>query len=437
MGAFEERELEILREAVDKIKMEQGALQTNLPEVKEIIGVVEDFIRGGDYICYGGTAINNILPYDDQFYDRSVELPDYDFFSTNAMEDSKLLADLYYKKGYREVEAKAGIHYGTYKVFVNFIPVADITQLSSVLFKNLKEESMKIDGIMYASPLYLRMSMYLELSRPKGDVSRWEKVLNRLILLNKHYPLKTLACYNKKIRRAFEKKPKWASEKMIYNVVKDSLIREGVVFFGAYAMSLYSKYLKRYFKNITHNNVDFDVLSQTPEKTAKYIEKELEIHGVRGIKIKRHSAIDELVPEHYELLIGKETILFIYGTNSCSSYNEIVVENKKIKVASIETILYLYLIFIFTDKPYHDKERLLCLGQFLFVLQEKNRLKQVGLLKRFSTSCYGEQETLETIRNKKTRKFKELSKKGVKKKEYDRWFLKYVPKTKKKVKIMV
>ena len=27
-------------------------------------------------------------------------------------------------------------------------------------------------------------------SRPDGDISRWEKVLKRLSLLNKHYPMK-------------------------------------------------------------------------------------------------------------------------------------------------------------------------------------------------------------------------------------------------------
>jgi hypothetical protein len=32
------------------------------------------------------------------------------------------------------------------------------------------------------------MSMYLELSRPHGDVSRWEKVYSRLELLNKAHP---------------------------------------------------------------------------------------------------------------------------------------------------------------------------------------------------------------------------------------------------------
>ena len=40
-------------------------------------------------VCYGGTAINALLPPDDQFYDMSIELPDYDFFSPNALKDAK------------------------------------------------------------------------------------------------------------------------------------------------------------------------------------------------------------------------------------------------------------------------------------------------------------------------------------------------------------
>ena len=36
--------------------------------------------------------------------------------------------------------------------------------------------------------------MYLELSRPNGDVSRWEKVMKRLTLLNKYYPMDITEC---------------------------------------------------------------------------------------------------------------------------------------------------------------------------------------------------------------------------------------------------
>ena len=54
--------------------------------------------------------------------------------------------------------------------------------------KLYKKDSIQVAGILYAPPNYLRMGMYLELSRPAGDTSRWEKVLKRLTLLNKNYP---------------------------------------------------------------------------------------------------------------------------------------------------------------------------------------------------------------------------------------------------------
>ena len=48
-------------------------------------------------------------------------------------------------------------------------------------------------------------------------------------------------------------------------------------------------------------------------------------------------------------------------------------------------------------------------------------------MRRFSVSCYGEQPTKESILSEKAEKFKEFKKKeGTK--EYEAWFLKYVPK---------
>ena len=139
-------------------------------------------------------AINNLLPIEDQFYDKDIELPDYDFFSPTPLQDAKKLADIYFEKGFKEVEAKAGMHAGTFKVYVNFLPIADITYLVPEIYKNISKESISVKGIYYSSPTFLRMAMYLELSRPAGDVSRWEKVMKRLVLLNKHYPMRGKNC---------------------------------------------------------------------------------------------------------------------------------------------------------------------------------------------------------------------------------------------------
>ena len=157
--SFEECELAILRQAVDSVDQIEGEELLRNPEVKEIITIVEDFLRKKKLVCYGGTAINALLPSDDQFYDPAVELPDYDFFSTTPMEHAKELADIYFKKGFTKIQAKAGIHAGTFKVFVNFIPVADITYLVPELFKTIKKEAVSINGIFYSPPNFLRMLM--------------------------------------------------------------------------------------------------------------------------------------------------------------------------------------------------------------------------------------------------------------------------------------
>ena len=133
---FNSKELEILRNAVDNADIINKKQIISNPLIKEIISIVEDFLIKTKCVCYGGTAINNILPKSSQFYDKTLELPDYDFFSDKALEHSKMLADIYYKKGFTSVEAKSGVHHGTYKVFVNYIPVADITQLHPDLFKS-------------------------------------------------------------------------------------------------------------------------------------------------------------------------------------------------------------------------------------------------------------------------------------------------------------
>jgi hypothetical protein len=66
------------------------------------------------------------------------------------------------------------------------------------------------------------------------------------------------------------------------------------------------------------------------------------------------------------------------------------------------------------------------MSKFLFEVQQKNRLSQKGLLKRFSITCYGHQESLEEMRAAKAAKYKEL-KQTQNTAEYNEWFLNYKP----------
>jgi hypothetical protein len=425
---FQECEMAVLRSAIKVNKQESGKRIVSDEDVQKMIKIVEEFIMKKKLICYGGTAINNILPENARFYDKEAEIPDYDFFSSMAMNDAKELADIYYDNGYTNVEAKAGVHFGTYKVFVNFIPIADITQLPKQLFDSIKSDSIKRSGIHYTPPNYLRMSMYLELSRPDGDVSRWEKVLERLNLLNKYYPLKTSNCTEIDFQRKME--IGMSEQEKIYFITRDTFMDEGVVFFGGYASGLYSKQVNNADKRELQKIPDFDVLSEDLEKTALILKEQLEDNGIKNIKMKRNDAIGEVIPENIEISVGRDDIIaVIHKPIACHSYNEINMNDRLVKIATIDTIMSLYLSFVYGDKKLHDI-RLLCMADYLFNIQEKNKLKQKGILKRFTNQCYGKQTTIEDIRSEKTQKFKELKNKRTSP-EYQEWFLKYTPNEKK------
>ena len=425
MNNLEELELKILREAVDKAEERQKKRAVNGPEIEKIINTVEEFLRNKKLICYGGTAINNILPEEDQFYNRDLEIPDYDFYSANALEDAKELADIYAKE-FDDVEAKAGVHFGTYKVFVNYIPVADITYMNKDLYESIKKESISVGGILYAAPNFLRMAMYLELSRPEGDTSRWEKVLKRLILLNKNYPLYGIDCLNMNFQRGLEIRDK-KKEADIFNITRDALIGQGVVFFGSLAHGIYSTYMpKREGKRIIQKNPDFDVMSTKPLFTATVVKERLEYNGYKNVSISKKDGVGEVIAPHYEVLYGIDTICFIYEPLACHSYNVVDVDKRKVRIATIDTMLSFYLAFLYANRPYYDKNRILCMTEFLFKVQQRNRLQQKGVLRRFNINCYGSQSTLEDIREEKTKKYNELMDKKHTK-EYEEWFLRYIP----------
>ena len=612
--SYDEKELEILRAAVDLVEKKKGEAITHDPKVKKIISIVEDFIANKKLVCYGGTAINNILPEDAQFYNKDLELPDYDFYSDNALDHAKELADIYYKAGYEDVEAKSGVHHGTYKVFVNFTGIADITQMEPDLFKAISRDSIIKSGIRYAPPDFLRMAMYLELSRPDGDVSRWEKVQKRLTLLNNHYPLKGYSCDKIEYQRGFEgatkantgeisisktrsksrsksaasksvkrgggsssvkalkrdaikgivrkyrnlgaymkhlyfavpsheetvgdfkytieedklthryrliatyerllgkddefvlysmkhkdldanasasasrsasrsasksrksrsrsrssstsssrsrsssssrsrspsasrsknesstpeysvskssvsyssSREKELAESDVYKIVRNVFIKNRAVFFGGYANILYSRYMPKHQRRIVQKIPDFDVLSDEPRDLCEAVVRELTAHKYTGVKYTKHKGIGEVISEHYDIRIGDEVIAFLYKPLACHSYNTIRIDNESIRIATIDTMLSFYLAFIYADRIYYDINRILCMSQFLFDVQQHNRFKQTGLLKRFSINCYGKQPTLESMRFEKTEKYEELKNKRDTR-EYEEWFLRYIP----------
>ena len=70
--SFEECELAILRSAVDLAETKMGKRLVNTPEVQSIIQIVEDFLKKKSLICYGGVAIDALLPEQHKIYNPIV-----------------------------------------------------------------------------------------------------------------------------------------------------------------------------------------------------------------------------------------------------------------------------------------------------------------------------------------------------------------------------
>ena len=112
-----------------------------------------------------------------------------------------------------------------------------------------------------------------------------EKVLPRLQLLNRHYPMKTKEC--KKSKEKLN-----SLQLNIYNTLKTLLIKEKVIFFGGFADKLYSKYTKN--KKQISELMTLEVLSTDAKKITENLKEQLKEFDV---KINYLENIDGLIPE--------------------------------------------------------------------------------------------------------------------------------------------
>ena len=193
--------------------------------------------------------------------------------------------------------------------------------------------------------------------------------------------------------------------------------------------------MPKHQRRIIQKIPDFDILSENPRDLCDEVVRELTAHKYTDVKYTKHAGVGEVISEHYDIRVGDEVIAFLYKPLACHSYNTIRINGdgdsqggrgESIRIATIDTMLSFYLAFIYADRVYYDINRILCMSQFLFDVHQHNRLKQTGLLRRFSINCYGKQPTLESMRFEKTAKYEELKgKRGSR--EFEEWFLRYVP----------
>jgi hypothetical protein len=372
--------MEELQPIIDKLQLENDKKSAANPMIKKSLAVVKEFLQNHPVMCYGGTAINNLLPEKDRFYDPATTIPDYDFYSKTPQEHAMLLANKLSEAGLETVEVKPGMHLGTFKVFADYEGVADITHLDQDVFDRLWKENLVKDKIHYVTPNFLRLSMYLELSRPQGDVSRWKKVYERLALLNKEYPLEC--------PMEHEAQPETALTDAARKKVEHILRTKPVVLLGITASQIHQGKSPRWTTPVT-------ILAEKSEMDALTKDKKTETY--EG---------SEILPGHTDVFDEDGTIMLrIHETAACHSYHQMA---NGIRVASIPTMLQFFFAYVYSGADDDEVAHLLCVSQRLVDLASHKEKRRYALLT--PTSCLGSQETLVDMKRHKAQLYTELSK---------------------------
>lgn len=368
------------------------------PEIRKAIDVVESFLRKSGRPCYGGQAINAHLPKKHKFYETEYDLPDYDFFSPNAEKDTIDIIEMLKNEGFNDIDERIGVHEGTKKIYVNYIAVADITYLSPYLYKRMSENNITIGGIKYVSPDILRMMMYLELSRPRGEVGRWEKVFERLTLLNYAKPIHL--CQTEKI-----KIPPIESD--LRESILQYLILKRRVFVGPELGYVYKEATQEdsYTNWILRSGgcvIFFSPKLDTDTESLK------NILGDKGLGIEWIEGYQDIIPRRVLIRKDKKPVAYLIDESACSSYFDLELKNSDtLRIASLDTCCYTYLMLgLLTDDHIVLDTPLKCLAERFVRFSTRLRSNPDSRFPSFATNCAGHQKTIVEILREKAERVK-------------------------------
>jgi hypothetical protein len=387
------KQIEDLKAAADEAAKKIDYDTAHDEEIRKAISVVETFLRKSKRVCYGGQAINTYMPETLKFYNEEYDLPDYDFFTPFADRDVIDLVSLLQKAGFTEVNERIGIHKGTRKILVNFIPIADITEVESGLYRTFLRRSTQKNGIHYVDPDVLRMNMYLELSRPAGQVGRWEKVFERLLLLNLAQPMDT--CSGKMIKE--KKIEPYIRKKILNYVIEQKRVLAGAELGFIYRASAQERLPEMNW--ILESGGAIIFFSSDIYKDAEKIQTLL---GHKKTNRQTERGVEDFLPRRVLIKKGGQTVIMIIEEMACNAFNELEMGGRTLRIASLDTLVYLYILLgIFTKDDDKIGVPLLCLAQRLVELENKIRISPTHTFPLFSIKCSGHQKTYPSLLREK------------------------------------
>ena len=403
---------------IEKIirEIEEKKLKNVYNEYNDVINLISSFIIKKKLILYGGFVINIILPKKLRFY-KDYTINDFDCFSKNPLNDSIELAKIIKNKGYSYIKIKKAKHDGTYRVYVYGKQIFDITIVKSNIYDNLLKYSKKEKkSLKYYKEKYniiplsiIKKNLYYELSRPEQSGYRWEKIYDRLRVLNNIYPTQII-----NIKYECIKIPNIYKE-LTKNIL-DYIKKYKIPIIDSFALKLYKKTTINCCGRINDTSKYITILSTDYEKTRNDIVNIIKDSNLVNNRIDINNFTDKenILYTYYDInIINNDTntifnlINIINVKNECFSINTI----NNYTIGSLDTILYfLYTTYIYNTIYTID---ILMSTEKLYYINEYEKYIDTNInnniLKRLKSNCYGkinyEDEIKEIWKKKLTLKY--------------------------------
>ena len=399
-----QKQLEQLENVVKEAERRIDITVASDPDVIKAIDCVERFLRKKRRVCYGGAAINALLPEKRRFYDPKTTVPDYDFFSPSMEEDVADLIDDLEKDGFDDISKKLSMHEGTTKIYVNFIPVADCSEMNKEMFAIIQKRAKSVDGILYSDPDFLRMLMYLELSRPRGEVDRWKKVFERLTLLNHEYPIDD--CSTKITTAPIDGEDRKS--------ILEFCVKKKSVMLGPEFVNLLDKDKGRtHLETLVKTGGPLIFLSAAPEKEANDIKYMLKA----SVKVEYVKSPSEHLYNYARVTRRGKPIALLFEEDSCHSYTLLKIDgDAEMRVGTPDTLLNLYYgLLLFGDKRKENayfQTSLDCLVRKLYYISDRHRAHPTRFVPSFGLRCSGHQRGIAELLKLKAARTEKKKAKG-------------------------
>jgi hypothetical protein len=300
------------------------------------------------------------------------------------------------------------MHEGTIKMYVNYIPVADITAIDPKIYRFLSKRETRIDGISYIDPNSLRMLMYLELSRPRGEVGRWEKVYERLVLFNEFVPVKLCQTpLNRKMSASTLTLPQ--AQHILRYVIQQRRIIAGADLLPFYDSAVTKRKMK--VKWLLGRTRPILFFSPDPETDSKELLAELSFLSTNKKPIREKVYTQQgldVIPSIRILHQDGAPLVFIIEQSACHSYLNVPIHDETIigtgllqrvlRIASMDTLITLYFTLGFVQSTFFDRGAMDCMANQLVDLSIRARRHPESFIFPFvSIRCAGHQETIASL----------------------------------------